>query len=130
MHKPEGHMFKLPERTTTFTFDNEEWAGAEIVCRISPIRISEVLDVAGEQTWKELIVAWARIALVSWNLTTPDDKPIPCDIDGLDYLPFATQMALVEAWLEEVGEVPAPLLRRSSAGVSSEPEPEPVSLPS
>ena len=130
MSETEGQIFRLPERTKTFTFDDGEWAGAEIVCRLSPVRLADVIEMGSEQTVGELISSWAKIALVSWNLALPDGNPIPCDVDGLGYLPLATQMALVDAWLEEVNRIPAPLPRRSSAGASSEPELEPTSQPS
>ena len=121
-------MFKLPERFATFELDGDEWAGAEIVCRLSPIRIKDVI-FGPEQTAAELIEAWAKIALVSWNLTQPDGTAIPCDMEGLGYLPGPTQLALVEAWLGEVAGIPAPLLKRSSGGAGSDPA-EPTNPPS
>lgn len=130
MNSPEGgNLFRLPERFKTFQFDDGEWAGAEIVCRLSPIRLADILGTA-DKTVEDLIKTWAEIALVSWNLALPDGSPISCDLDGLEYLPIQTRLALIDAWLTEVGGIPVPLVKQSIAGVSSDPEPEPTSPPS
>jgi len=114
--------FRLPERLTTFRFEDGEWAEAEIVCRLAPFKTSEYLSIAQAETVGEMITMWTGLALVSWNLALPDGTPITANVEGIEYLSTEVTLSLIVAWLEEVGGIPAPLLRRSPAIASSVPE--------
>ena len=54
--------------------------------------------------------------LVSWNLEDDDDQPIPADLAGLKKQDMGFVMEIVQAWLENAGEVGAPLPQPSSSG--------------
>lgn len=113
--------------------DNSRWAGLEVRIRgmvigeleeISKLRgndasnievVGPVLDILGN-------------ALISWNFEDEDGVPVPIkDFRNEDVVML---MAIVSAWTEVVGDVPAPLPTNSSDGGKSEEALIPMEIPS
>lgn len=114
-------MVGIPERTATFVFD--EYPGVEVELRLRPVPLEEFLNVAemieepdrlgSAGAVRELVEAFARLALVGWNL------PEPADLEGLRKQDLSFVMALAVAWAREVANLPAPLARSSPNGSTS-----------
>jgi len=97
-------------------------------------QVGMVLKDADDLSVAELLTALPEIArlfdvvagaLVDWDLVEEDGSPIPATYEGVCSLEPPMVYALVEAWMEAIGGVEAPLRNGSRSG---EPAPA-VSLP-
>lgn len=57
--------------------------------------------------------------LISWNLERDDDTPVPATAEGVRSQDVGFVMEIVQAWLENAGEVAPPLAPPSSSGKPS-----------
>lgn len=58
--------------------------------------------------------------LAEWNLLDEDDQLVPATLDGILGQDFDIVMAIADGWMTAIGQVPAPLDQRSTAGRLSE----------
>ena len=58
--------------------------------------------------------------LAEWNLLDDYDQPVPATSDGIMAQEFPLVMAIIEGWMEAIGQVPAPLGQPSTDGRLSE----------
>ncbi len=121
--------FVLPERTVTLRLEDTDYAGAEIVVRISmPLRFFFKADAIVAQMranprdlehLEEAIAFFVEHGLVSWNLVDRSG-PVPPTAEGMaDHLEPGIIGTIIAGWLSAVAQVPGPLASRSPAGATS-----------
>jgi hypothetical protein len=118
--------FKAPRTIYKLVFTEPEYEGLTVRARSASteefLAITDLSDNAEENggaAIRNLLETFATV-LVSWNID--DDRTgqqlVP-DFDGLKTLEFAFVMKIVNAWIEAVGDVPAPLESGSTPGESA-----------
>ena len=123
--------FELPEKLVTLGFEEGDWAGAEFVCRVSPIPLSAIFEIAelagtGElASIRDALTRFADVALISWNLES-GGEPVPLDPMAL---PIEAATPLINTWLTQVTDLPVPLGVVSNGGAISQARPASRSLP-
>lgn len=122
--KPNRTVYKLD-------FAETEYAGLEVVTRA--VTVDELRDIlaltagldgkdpgaAPAKQADELFTRFAGV-LVSWNVITDDDKPVPATREGLGTLEFPFIMSVIKTWIMEMSEAPGPLPGSSPSGATSE----------
>lgn len=132
-YRPEETIFRL-------RFPAGKHAG--LVVDMRPISVGEFLDIAemsdiNPQRMSATDLPKMRrlfeilaAGIIEWNLLDRDGQPVPPDVDGIRTQDLMLVMDLAGAWMEAVGDVPAPLEQPSPAtrqsGVESLPM-EPLS---
>lgn len=89
-------------------------ASAAMVFEVTTLQNAE-LTVA---TIREMFELFAGV-LVSWNLQSEEGEPVPATVDGLMGEDFDFVMMVIQAWIEAVTGVSAPLDQPSSSGSPS-----------
>ena len=59
-------------------------------------------------------------SLISWNIVDENDKPVPANTKGLDYLGLTSVIKIINVWMEEVAQISTPLENRSNNGTPME----------
>lgn len=116
--------YELPQRTALLDFQGGPHQGAEVRC-VLDVEIGTLLWFESMQRMQGNVAEVARMFqrfgdefLVSWNLTR-GGEPLPASGAGMLRVTPAFAMALVDAWMRAVAEVPLPLGSPSSAGATS-----------
>lgn len=103
--------FKVPKKTFRLVFEDEDYAGAEIVCR--SVKLSELFEITGmSDKPKEMFRRFGDEVVVEWNLEDDDGKPLPADGEGMLAQPVEFSNVLVKAWSEGLTTVAAPLVKK------------------
>lgn len=113
--------------------DGSRWSGLEV--RIRGMVIGELEEVAklrgndveNIEAVRPLLDILGK-ALLSWNFEDEEGTPVP--IEEFRNEDMAMLMAIIGAWTEVVGDVPAPLPTPSSNGGKSEEVSIPMEIPS
>ena len=122
--------YVLRDRIVTLVFDKGPLLGLEVQVRadISLNAYFELQDLLNKaidkKTGLESLVAlyqrFAELALVGWDMTDPDGKPVPATAETLNgRLPPRSGMDLVARYIRLIGGVPVPLRRPSRNGRTS-----------
>ncbi len=107
------------------------WSGLEV--RLRGMAIGELEEIAklrggtGMEALKPVLDILGD-ALLSWNFEDEDGNPVP--IENFREEDSAMLLAIVHAWTDVVGDVPAPLSTPSSDGGKSEEASIPMVIPS
>lgn len=119
--------YKRPQTVYKLVFDDHE--GLEV--RAASVPIGRLIEVSAQaeklregdadsfESVADLFALFGE-SLRSWNLEEDDGSPIPATVDSVMSLEFGFAAAILVAWFDAVGGVPAPLERRSTSGVPSE----------
>jgi hypothetical protein len=115
--------------------ENSRWHGLEVRLRGMDIeelkRISEIQTrndgEATDLNRADPVLDILGNALLSWNLT---DEGAPIPVSEFRKEDLVMLMAIVSAWTEAAGDVPAPLPKASSDGEKSEEALIPMVIPS
>jgi hypothetical protein len=122
-----GYSDKPKIVRVVFDDPDDEQHGLEVRMRgLSTGELLDVMDLA-ELTEESGMTAEGRVqirrlfetiadGLVSWNLETPDGKPVPADLAGVRGRDFGRNLALFGAWVQGMTQVAGPLGQRSSTG--------------
>ena len=117
--------FEEPTRTFVLVFEDDDYAGAEVVCRRRvPMRV--YFDISKAQGSQDVVVIEESLrtfgdrVLQSWNVTS-GGKALPANGDGMIDISPEFAMLILTAWSRAVSAVPRPLAPPSPAG---EPFPE------
>ena len=131
--------YKLKRTLYQLTFEDPDLEGLEVVTkRISVDGLLKFVDLIDAvegldkdnfkpedlKIVRDLLGRFAKV-LVSWNVETEDDQPVPATAEGLMGLDFEFVMPLIEAWITGISQAPPPL---PSASAGGDPPPE-ASLP-
>lgn len=97
--------------------EESRWAGLEV--RMRGLTIGELnkisqLQGANGLTAVDEVMDILQDGMISWNLENEDDSPV--SINDMRDEDSAMLLAIVNAWTEVVGDVPAPLPSGSSNG--------------
>lgn len=117
--------FKEPSRTLRIVFDDEDYAGAEVVCRRT-VPMSVYFGMARAQQGEnigeieEAVKAFGDEVLVSWNVVDDDDKPLPANGEGMTAVSFMFARQILSGWMAGMAGLPGPLVEPSSDGNTSE----------
>lgn len=107
--------FQLPARTVVFKFENTDYEGAEVKARLDvPLSMFlQIQDAIDSEKALDVFTPFGDMVLESWNIVDRNEEPIPADGKGMLEItvPFAT--LLMSEWAKAVGELPAPLERKS-----------------
>lgn len=109
------------------------WHGLEVRLRgmtfdqLQLIAAARGENVSDAETIKPLIDILGQ-GLISWNLTDESGAPVP--IDGFADEDASMLLAIVTAWTQLVGDIPAPLDSGSPTGKQSEEALMPMEVPS
>lgn len=124
---PGKQGFRVPRREAHITFEDSDYAGAEIQCALDvdfetffwfqKRQASEEPDEI-----KEALCRFADQIIQSWNLEDNDGTPLPADSAGFLKLPPAFGLLILAKWTEAVSTVSAPLGAPSSDGDTLEAE--------
>ena len=114
-------------RNLRIVFEDGDYAGAEIVCRLNvPIgivmelsRLSTALTALEASAFEDLATRFVDDALVEWNLEEEDGSSVELSQEGFRSLPLPLRQAMIMHWVTKVAEVPVPLGAKSSAGNGS-----------
>ena len=125
--------FKPPRRMARLTFDDPEWAEAEIKCffdisfetffeyqKIISGAVNDGSEIGA------IVRRWGDDVLSSWNLLAEDDTPLAATGENMVRLPFTATTMIMRGWLQAMTEVPRPLGQVSNNGDTSEVLPEAV----
>lgn len=118
--------FKPPRKAYKLQFEDEEYAGLEIVARSLSVadflKISSLADDVKGKTEAEaassvndLFASFAR-SVVRWNIEDDDDKPVPVSLDGVKTLEFDFVISVIQAWLSAMTDVEPGLGKDSNSG--------------
>lgn len=120
--------FHLPQRVATLVFEDGDLKGLELKVRLSlPFDALFKMQKLSEQAQsgddlnglRDLLQFFAETALVSWNLSN-GSGPVALTAENFTaHLDAANAGRLLTRFLQEVGQVPAPLARRSTSGSTS-----------
>jgi len=130
--------FQLPERIVTLVFKDGPLKGLELEVRLGvPFDFYfDLTDLAaksseesGLDALRSLMRRFASEALVAWNLTDRDGKPVPPTADAFIAKVDPVSGGLMLArYLSAIGDVPSPLARASANGRTSRAHRESSSL--
>lgn len=115
--------FELPERTALLQFEDGEYAGAEVRCRLN-VGMGVMFDLWRLQNSptpddiQRAFLLFADEALIEWNLTRRGEA-IPASPEGLGRVPMEFIRLLLAKWQEAAIGVPDPLDSRSANGATS-----------
>ena len=116
-YKPPKTIFKLD-------FSATEYAGLEVAMRAGTIaqalELDELISVdtmTGDEV-KQLMAKFAAL-LVSWNVETEDDEPVPATFDGVMTQEPDFIKAVATAYFENTAAAPPPLPGTSPSGATS-----------
>lgn len=116
--------FKEPSRTLRIVFDDEDYAGAEVVCRRT-VPMSVYFGMARAQQGEnigeieEAVRAFGDDVLVSWNVVDEDDNALPANGEGMTAVSFLFARQILAGWMAGMAGLPAPLDDASSNGSTS-----------
>lgn len=113
--------FRVPARTARLVFEDDLYAGAEVVVTLSvPLGVSMSLrEQAGSDDPATIYGTFVKYGLKEWNLENEDGKPVPLTIAGLETLPTDFVLFMLDEWIKQIGAVPVPLWARSNDGSTS-----------
>lgn len=102
--RPKRAPFKLD-------FTGTELEGLEVTVR--PVPMSVLQDIAvtvssGDPSAFRHVATTLGYALESWNVEDDDDRPVPCDLDGLMSMDPRFVVVVIRAWTAAVYGTPAP----------------------
>lgn len=121
--------FEEPARTLTLVFDDEDYAGAEVICRRNvATRLYFDISKANAGATEEIEVAlrlFGDHVLHAWNI---ERKGKVLSADGEGMLDISPEFALliVASWVRALTEVPRPLDEPSPNGVPLPAQPIPM----
>ncbi|MFD5564531.1 hypothetical protein [Kitasatospora griseola] len=78
----------------------------------------------------ELMLQMFADAIIEWNLDGDDDQPLPPTMDGLKTLDLDFTMDIINAWMDAINGVSAPLPQTSTDGSTSVEASIPMDVPS
>ena len=122
-----AETFKPPRRMARITFEDPDWAAAEIKC-VFDISFETFFEyqkiisgVVNDGSEIGIIVRrWGDDVLSEWNLVGEDGEPLPATGEALLRLPFTATTAIMRGWLRAMTEVNRPLGPASRNGDTSE----------
>jgi hypothetical protein len=122
------------KRKTVYKLDfegDEQFDGLEVRVRRASIaqflklqKLGNEVDASDDPEVIGKLIGEFSEFLVSWNLETDDDKPVPATYEGLMDQDLGMVMRIFSEWMSAVAEVPDPLEGSSTSGATS-----PVPLP-
>lgn len=124
-----GYRHKIPRITVAFE-DGHEYHGCEVVLR--KLKLGEYLDIVGISANPEISHVGDQLArmgdkLISWNLEDPETgNPIPATSEAVLDQDKDLMVAILNAWLDGMAGVAAPL---ESSSPSGEPSPAVSEIP-
>ncbi|WP_433893033.1 hypothetical protein [Streptomyces sp. CA-111067] len=116
--------YRPKRKTYDLKFDPAH-AGMEITVR--DMTSGEVIELPDQATHEALVTAFAG-QLASWNLEDDKGKPLPATLEGVLTLDRSLNVVIVEAWLDAVNGVDAPLVPSSPGGGPSPEVPIPMDV--
>lgn len=105
--------FKLRPREYDVHFDNPALQGLQVKVIAPPFGVLLRVQQGNFEAEDFGVLA---TSIVSWNLLGDDDQEIPRTVDGFYSLPADFIRELIEAWMQALVSVPAPLEHGSNAG--------------
>ncbi len=112
-------------RVYRLKFESDAMAGLEVKVRSMSIGDSlefaeeaEKIGAAKDVNQIRPVLEKLASAIVSWNVEEDDGTPVPVSVEGVIELELSAVTAIIEAWMEVIGGVPAPLPKDSSGGVT------------
>lgn len=113
--------FVVP-RKLRIAFDEGDYAGAEIICRLdAPIEAFLALtqaktDGLDPEVLTGLEQSFVEHVLVDWNCLEEDGEKTPLTYEGFHSLPVPMRLGIIQHWATKVTDIPLPLGKPSSNG--------------
>lgn len=118
-----GYKHKIPRINVTFP-EGHDYHGCEVTLR--RLKLREWLDITGLGGDEEPVVRHIgdqlrtmADKLIDWNLEEEDGTPVPTTVEAVLDQDQTLMMAILEAWLDNLAGVPAPLEPSSTSGAPS-----------
>ena len=106
---------RIRQRQATIVFDDEYYAGIEVLVDLSA-PLSEALGYMAGNIGR--IEEFSHLVL-AWNLTDDAGQPVPISAESIMSQPTGFVVQLMRKWVEAAIRPPDPLSGRSSAGAPS-----------
>ena len=112
--------FRVPLRTARLVF-TDLYEGAEVVVRLSvPLGVAvSMAERENNEDPRPVYTSFVQFGLDRWNLEDDTGSPVPMTVEGLESLPADLVMLMIDQWVRQIGNVPAPLAQPSSNGSMS-----------
>ena len=112
--------FRVPLRTARLVF-TDLYEGAEVVVRLSvPLGVAvSMAERENNEDPRPVYTSFVQFGLDNWNLEDDTGSPVPMTVEGLESLPADLVMLMIDQWVRQIGNVPAPLAQPSSNGSMS-----------
>lgn len=121
--------FKPPRKLYKLKFADEEMNGLEVTMRsVSMGKILELQELSvtvGDDPQAKEVAAQFRTmmtifadALVEWNVEDDDEQAVPADFGGVLTQDPGFVMAVIQAWIQAISGVDAPLPAGSNSGAT------------
>ena len=113
--------FRVPLRTARLVF-TDLYEGAEVVVRLSvPLGVAVAMaERENNEDPRPVYTSFVQFGLDRWNLEDDTGSPVPMTVEGLESLPADLVMLMIDQWVRQIGNVPAPLAQPSSNGNTSQ----------
>lgn len=127
-----GYRHQIPRVNVAFE-PGHEYHGCEVVLR--KLTLGEYLDIVGLSSDASIANVGDQLKqmgnkLISWNLEAEDGTPIPADPGAVLDQDKDLMIAILNAWLEGISSVSAPLEPSSTGGEPSLEASIPMDVPS
>lgn len=117
--------YKVVRRTADINFASDHpFHGAEVKCRFDVdfdtfFEYQNLAESKDEGSLKRVLEQFGDNIIQSWNLEDEEGRALP--VSGKSFLrqPIPLSTAILEAWLEKMVELPAPLVSGSRNGGTS-----------
>jgi hypothetical protein len=109
--------YRVKRKVYKLVFADEEMAGLEVVAR--SMTTGQLIELNGKDSGHGAQSDAFASALVSWNLEDEDGAPVPATLEGIRSLEVDFTLKIMNAWLDAVNGVSAPLDPSSSGGLPS-----------
>ena len=118
--------FEEPARTLTLVFDDEDYAGAEVVCRRN-VAMRVYFEIARSQSGdsESAMRLFGDHVLHAWNIERKGEA-LPADGEGMLDISPEFALLIISSWTRVVTDIPRPLDEPSPNGVPLPEQPIPM----
>lgn len=131
--------YKVRPKAYRLVFQDAAMAGLEVTARslntgqfleFQAARLDQARGGVAAEPATQKMLEMLSSSIISWNAETEGGAAIPFTMAGLCTLELDFNMAIIDAWMEAINGVPAPLSETSTGGSPSLEASIPMDVPS
>jgi hypothetical protein len=131
--------YKVRPKAYRLVFQDAAMAGLEVTARslntgqfleFQAARLDQARGGVAAEPATQKMLEMLSSSIISWNAETEEGVAIPFTMAGLCTLELDFNMAIIDAWMEAINGVPAPLSETSTGGSPSLEASIPMDVPS